>query len=484
MNSVKKNFIYNVFYQVFTILTPLITAPYLARIIGATGLGMYSYTFTVAEYFVYFALLGVANYGNRTIASAPLEKRSKTFIDIYTVQFFTSVLLLAIYIIFAVCINNRYRVLTLIQIFYVMSAGLDITWYFFGTERFKLTTIRNIVVKIITLILIFTLVKESGDVWKYTLIMALSYLFSQMLMWYYLVKEVHFQKPEFKEMSKHFKSLVILFIPVIAISLYKMMDKLMLEWFGDVQEVGFYESAEKIVRVPALIITALGTSMLPRMSKLAASGKNERMIYYFGVSVELSGALTFGMSFGLISVASILIPIYYGAGFEESILLLEILSITLLFTSWASAIRTQYLLPLKHDTEYIVSVFVGAAVNLLLNALFIPHIGAVGAVYGTIGAECSVALIQTFAVRKELPILSELKKYVIYVIPGGLMFGVLMWIKVYLNKHISSLMVMLALGVLIYSIIAFVLMLFVKSQLLVCVKKEITQRIRKGERVE
>lgn len=481
MNSIRKNFAYNIVYQVFTIIMPLITAPYLARIIGASGMGMYSYTFTVAEYFTYFALLGVANYGNRTIAAAKKNTRSKTFIDIYSIQFITSLIVLLAYIAFALLINDRYKTLTLIQSFYVMSAGLDVTWYFFGTERFKLTTTRNIVIKTISIVLIFAFVRSSGDVWKYALIMSLSYFFSQGFMWYYLIKEIHFQKPDPKAMRLHFKSLIILFIPVIAVSLYKMMDKLMLEWFGDVQEVGYYESAEKIVRVPSLIITALGTAMLPRMSKLGATGKNNRMLYYFDLSVELSGLLTFGMTFGIISVASVLVPIYYGSEFTNSIILLKTLSITLIFTSWASAIRTQYLLPLKHDSEYIISVFAGAIVNLILNTLLIPQIGAVGAVYGTISAEATVAIVQTIAVRRELPVIKEIREYGIFAISGLLMYILLIKIKEYLPVSIGSLFVLVFAGIIIYSIISVLLMLIFRSELLKSAKIEISKIIKRGK---
>ena len=478
MNSIRKNFAYNIVYQIFTIIMPLITAPYLARIIGASGIGMYSYTFTVAEYFTYFALLGVANYGNRTIAAANENVRSKTFVDIYSVQFITSTVVLSAYIVFALLINDRYKTLTLIQSFYVLSAGLDVTWYFFGTERFKLTTTRNIIIKTISIVLIFAFVRSSGDVWKYAMIMSLSYFFSQSFMWYYLIKEIHFQKPDFKAMRLHFKSLIVLFIPVIAVSLYKMMDKLMLEWFGDVQEVGYYESAEKIVRVPSLIIAALGTAMLPRMSKLGASGKNNRMLYYFDLSVELSGLLTFGMAFGIISVASILVPIYYGPGFNDSVILLETLSITLLFTSWASSIRTQYLLPLKHDSEYIISVFAGAIVNLILNTLFIPKMGALGAVYGTISAEAA-AIVQTVAVRRELPVIKEMRKYGIFVVPGLLMFIILIKIKKYIQVSIELLFVLVLLGILIYLILSVFLLFVFKSELLKSMKTEISKIIKR-----
>ncbi len=464
-NSIHKNFAYNVVYQIFTVLMPLITAPYLARVIGANGVGIYSYTFTVAEYFVYFALLGVNNYGNRTIAAADEKDRSKTFVDIYAVQATVSLIVFAAYMCFAFGLNEKYTLVTKLQALYVLSAGADVTWYFFGTEKFKVTTMRNIIVKLAALVCIFVFVREADDVWKYTLIMALSYLLSQLVMWIHIVREVRFEKPSPTQMRKHFTSLLILFVPVIAITLYKMMDKIMLEIMGSVEEVGYYESAEKIVRVPALLITALGTAMLPRMSKLSVSGKKEKMLEYFGLSCDFSGFMSFSTAFGISAVAAVLIPIYYGDGFEGSIPMLQLLCFSLLFTSWASILRTQYLLPLKKDKEYIASVFLGAVVNLILNALLIPKLQGVGAVLATIAAEASVAIVQTVALKNELRMGVYLSGYCKYLLPSLVMYAVVWGLLKLMPSNLLTLCVAVMAGMIVYFALFIPLGRFCKSLL-------------------
>ncbi len=479
MSSLKKNISYNIIYQIVTILMPLITAPYLSRIIGVSGMGMYSYTFTVAEYFVFFAMLGVSNYGNRTIAGCSSDNRCTTFINIYATQLSVSLMVIVVYIAYVHFIVTNYKTLACIQLLYVMSGGIDITWYFFGTEKFKLTTIRNVIVKLLCLGLIFAFVKSYGDIWKYTLIMASGYFVSQLLMWPYILHELKFQKPIVGEMKVHFKNMLILFIPVIAITIYKMMDKIMLEALCDVNSVGYYESAEKIVRVPAYVITAIGTAMLPRMSKLGHDNNRMKMLSYFGLSVELSGILIFGMAFGLMGISQILIPVYYGQGFEESIVLLEALSLSLLFTTWASAIRTQYLVPLKHDKEYIISVFGGAIVNLSLNSFMIPLFGSLGAVIATIAAEATVAIIQTIAVRKELPIFKQFLKYVRFIIPACIMWVIINYIKSYFTMSISSIIILTCLGAALYFLLAVALLFIVHSELLKAVLVLAAGTIRK-----
>lgn len=469
MSSLKKNVVYNIIYQIFTIMMPLITAPYLSRILGVHGMGMYSYTFTVAEYFVFFALLGVSNYGNRTIAGCDRDNRDSTFINIYATQLSVSLIVILAYLLYLYFFVTDYKVLATIQILYVLSAGADITWYFFGTEKFKLTTTRTVIIKIITLLLIFIFVKEYTDVWKYTLIMACGYLFSQLSMWPYMIIGLKYQKPNLNEMKMHLKNMIILFIPVIAITVYKMMDKIMLEAICDVDAVGYYESAEKIVRVPAYAIVAIGTTMLPRMSKLGHKRNKAKMIEYFGLSIELSGFLIYGMAFGLIAIAKFLIPIYYGNEFVDSIVLLETLSLSLLFTTWASAIRTQYLIPLKHDKEYIISVCCGALVNFILNSILIPLNGPYGAVIATISAEAVVAIVQTIAVKNELPIFIQFIKYIRFIIPAIIMYLVLNLCRPHLTMSILSILVLTSLGCFVYLITSGMLMYLCNSELLASV---------------
>ncbi|SHI98974.1 Membrane protein involved in the export of O-antigen and teichoic acid [Butyrivibrio fibrisolvens DSM 3071] len=466
MSSLKKNLSYNIIYQIFTIMMPLITAPYLSRIIGVSGIGMYSYTFTVAEYFVFFALLGVSNYGNRTIAGCIKDNRNRTFINIYATQLSVSLIVILAYIIYIFFIVKNYKALAAIQLLYVLSAGADVTWYFFGTEKFKLTTIRTVIIKLISLILIFAFVRDYNDIWKYTLIMAGGYLVSQLIMWPYVIAEIKYQKPVISEMKIHLKNMIILFIPVIAITVYKMMDKIMLEAICDVNSVGFYESAEKIVKVPAYAIVAIGTAMLPRMSKLGHENNKTKMLEYFGLSVELSGFLIFGMAFGLMAIAKFLVPIYYGKDFEYSIILLETLSFSLLFTTWASAIRTQYLIPLKHDKEYIVSVCSGAIVNLILNSVLIPLYGAYGAVIATISAEGAVAFIQTIAVRNELPIFKPFVKYIRFIIPAFSMYLIVCFCRPYLTMSIFSIIILVCIGGTVYCLFAVMMMYICNSELL------------------
>ena len=401
--SIKKNFILTLLYNLLNILIPFITTPYIARVLGAEKIGIYSYSYSVAYYFVIFTMLGLNNYGNRTIATVrdDKDKLSKTFWNIYYMQLALSLILTGIYILYAAFLAENHLIAFLL-LFYVVSAGFDITWFFFGIENFQFAVIRNLVIKVLDLGFILLFVKTSNDLWLYTLIMALGFFFSQLFLWTKIASYVHFQKPNRKESMKHVKPNLVLFIPVIAISIYQFMDKIMLGNLSNMQQVGFYDNSEKIIAIPQTAVTALGTVMLPRVSNLYGTKNYSGASQYLKKSILLVAAISSACTFGIVAIAPEFIHLYLGKGFEPCITLLYFLMPCLIFKAYANVIRTQYLIPLKNDNIYVISVCIGAGVNFLFNLLFIPHFQAIGACIGTILAEIIVCLYQMlFLIRQQ-----------------------------------------------------------------------------------
>lgn len=200
------------------------------------------------------------------------------------------------------------RLIVLLQLIYVTSGLFDIGWLFFGLEQFKLTVARNTLIKISTVVLMFVFVHKPSDLWKYTLIMSAGTLFSQAYLWLYVKKYVSFEKCSVKEITSNIKPVLILFIPVLAYSIYKVMDKIMLGNMSSYDQVGFYNNAEKIINIPMGIITALGTVMLPRMSNIVANGDKKRVDDYIRISAKLVTLLSSAIAFGLMGVSSVLAP--------------------------------------------------------------------------------------------------------------------------------------------------------------------------------
>lgn len=424
MNTIKKNFSYNVIYQMLVIIIPLITAPYISRVIGTEGTGIYSYTYSIVHYFVLFAMLGINNYGNRIIAKSKKNKEelSKNFINLYLVQALTTIIITLAYITYIILFNNKYISIALAQILYLFAALFDISWFFFGLEKFRITVTRNIIIKIITTICIFIFVKSKNDLILYVLIMAVSSFINQVYLWLFVKKEIVFVRPTFKEMKKHLKPNLILFIPVIAVSLYKMMDKIMLGNMSNMSEVGIYEYAERIQSMPQGIINALGTVMLPRISALVSNGEKEKSMEYLDKSMRFVLMLSIPICFGIIVVAPNFVELFLGEDFIKTGNVLQCLIITIVFISWANVIRTQYLIPNEKDKEFILSVLLGAIVNLILNVMLIPIYQSIGAAIATIFAEFAVMIYQTIVVRKKINITKYLSYLAIYTIKGAIMF--------------------------------------------------------------
>lgn len=477
--SVKKNFIYSILYQIFVIIMPLITTPYIARVIGPEGVGIQAYTFSVANYFVLFAMLGINNYGNRSIAMVRDDKvkLSKTFWEIYSLQVAMSLFMVILYWLYVVFIANELKTFLLIQMIYIIAACIDINWLFFGLEQFKLTVMRNAVIKLISVLSIFIFVKSSEDLFIYLFILALGNLISQLVLWKYINKYITYTRVSFKGIVKHIKPILILFIPVIAISIYKIMDKVMLASMSNLTQVGFYENSEKIINIPLGVIIALGTVMLPRMSNLQSSGNEEKSKKYIALSIEFVMFMAFGSIFGLIGVTPVLIPIFLDSKFIECIDIVALLSISILFLGWANVIRTQYLIPKKKDKIYITSTILGACTNLVVNLLLITKLGAIGAAIGTVFAEGVVAIYQTIMIRKELDILNYIQKTIYYIIPGIVMCTSVRLIGKNLGVSLLTGIIQIVVGGFIYVLLSCIYMIITKNELVINIGGKILHKI-------
>ena len=269
MNQVKKNIIYQIVYRVLTILTPIITSPILSRALGAEKLGLFSATLALVSYFQLVSMLGVENYGNRTIAMAQgdHEKQQKLFWNIYAVQLLSSLLAFALYGFAFLFIPQERILISVLQGLWLVGSLLNINWFFFGTEQFRLTVTRNIIIKILTVLLIVFFVRKPDDLMLYVLIMAGDTVLSNLVVWPFLRRNIGFEKPQWRFMREHLKPILVLFVPILAMSVFHIMDKSMLDWLGTETDVGYYYSADKVINIPLSIITALGTVMLPRVSK-------------------------------------------------------------------------------------------------------------------------------------------------------------------------------------------------------------------------
>lgn len=417
---------------------------------GAEKIGIYSYAYSIASYFGLFILLGLSNYGNRTIAAVRDDKKklSRTFWSIYLMQILMAIIVIIIYIGYVVLVANN-KLMAWIQLIYIISVALDINWFFFGMEQFKLTVSRNTIIKILNVILIFIFVKDKNDMYIYGVIMCLGSLISQIFLWIFLKEFIICVKVKINDILGHIIPNLTLFVPVIAISLYTTMSKILLGSLSSMEAVGFYENSNKLTSIPSMAVTSLGTVMLPRMSNLVASGNHKEAMKYIQKSLLVSVFLSCSMAFGISAVCKEFVPLFYGVGYEECINIISLLILSSVFISWANVIRTQYLIPNKKDKIYIVSVFMGAIVDIILNLILITKYAALGAAIATLFAEFSVCAYQTYQVRKEMPIKKYLKESIPLFMIGIIMYVITSSISFVINNLIT-LLIKVIIGGLIY----------------------------------
>lgn len=480
-SSVKKNYFYNVLYTIVNMLLPLITAPYLARVLGVNGVGQYAYAFSIAQYFVLIAKLGLVNYGTREISKEKdKEKKSLIFSNLFYMQILSTIIVSMIYLFYIFALSGEQKNISFIFFFWIFLSFFDIDWFWFGEEEFKKVSIRNIVIKIISVVCVFIFVKKETDLLLYTFIMVMGYIIGYIFIWRGIKKYVTFSKIDFLIIKKHFIPCLIMLIPVLSLNIYRSMDKVMLGAISGMSETGIYENGEKLIYCLSSLISSLGTVMMPKISYLVEKKDESKIQDYIINSLKYMMILTSVMSFGLMAISDNVIIFLFGNEFAKSSVVLFLCAPTLIFMGWSNVIRTQYIIPHKKDDIYIKSITFGCLINLFVNFLLIPKLSVSGAVIGTLIAELSVPLYQFIRLKKELPFLKYIKAVYIYPIIGLVMLIVLKIVQKYIGISTLTMFIQIFLGGIIYiGLVIFYIIIFDKD-----LKKIILDNVtRKGKRL-
>ena len=455
--SVKKNYVYNMLYQVLLIILPIITTPYLARKLGATGNGIYGYTISIVTYFILFGSLGINLYGQREIAynQKDKEKRSKVFIELIILKSLT-MSLTALTFFFIFCRTGEYSIYYKILLIEMLANVIDISWFYQGLEEFKKIVIRNFIIKLISLICIFIFIKVPSDVNKYLLIHVLSTLFGGLTLWLGLKKYIC--KTKKLNLKRHLPMITALFIPQVAIQVYTVLDKTMIgAILNNMNEVGYYEQSQKIIKILLTIITAVGTVMLPRLANCFAEKNYNQIKRYMYKTFSFVFMLSFPLTFGIIAVANNFAPLFFGRGYDKVPMIMQVLSPIVLFISISNITGTQYLISTKRQKEFTISVVIGAIVNFLLNLVFIYYYKSIGAAIATVIAELSVTLVQLYFVRKDFNLIEIIKLSRNYIIASIIMLITCYCIDFFITGRLIGLILQVSCGILVYLIILIIL---------------------------
>ncbi|MDE6459395.1 MAG: oligosaccharide flippase family protein [Paramuribaculum sp.] len=412
MSSIRSNIALNTVNTITSVIFPVITFPYAARVLMPEGIGTISFLNGIISYIVLLTSLGIPLYAVKKIASVRdnEEQRNQATIEILTLGL---ALCIIGYIIVAIlaCLVPEIREQS--KIFYILSISILFTtigaeWFYQAIEDFKFVTIRAIIVRTLAASALFMFVKSPGDLIPYSFIIVASTIGNNIINFHHLHKFNIFSSVSIKRLTisgaiSHFMpSLMVFSISAIS-SIYLSLNSIMLGFISTETEVGYYTAASKITQIAIMLVCSVGTVLLPRISNLIATGNEVEYKQISEKSLRLSLILSLPIVAGSIILAAPIISAFCGDDFQPSAIILVYCAPTIYLSSLSSLIGLRILYPNNKLNIVVWSACCGAIANILLNFLLIPEFKALGAAISFSCAELIVLVIQIYSGRKYLP---------------------------------------------------------------------------------
>ena len=402
--SIKKNLAYNISLNILNVLFPVITVPYVSRVLNPEGIGLANFAITYVSYFALFAALGISIYGVREIAKLKdrTDKISQIFSELFKITLISTLLVSAVFILTLYLVPQLAadRKIFLVSGLTLFFTPVAIDWYFAGLEQFKLITLRSVIIKLLCIAGLFLFVRTKQDVIIYVLLNVLAVVAGNTWNILYATRKGLKIKLTGIRTKPHLKPMLILFSSVLAVSIFVMLDTLMLGFMCTYEEVGFYTSAAKIAKLFIPIFSSLGIVLLPRLSYNRQNNKETENSFLLQKSFDFTIFLTVPAMFGLFLLASRFVPFFFGPAFDGAIVPLKILSALILIIGLNNLFGIQVLLGLNLDSKYLISVIIAAILNFCGNLILIPRYGSAGASVASVGAEIVQLVINIYIVLR------------------------------------------------------------------------------------
>lgn len=404
MASIKRNFLYNIVLNVSSVLFPLVTAPYIARVLDPDGVGLANFASTYASYYALFAALGVTYYGVREVSKLreEHEKREIFISEIVSITTINTVILSIIFLI-TILVFGKFQqnfIIYFIAGFSIYLVPLNINWYFSGMEKFGFITSRNLIIRCISIICLFLFVKEKTDLYIYMILNVLSGIGG--VVWN--ISEIHREKIKIhftiRGLTKHYKPLLILFSSSVAISIYTMLDTVMLGFMSNYAEVGYYNSATHVSKVLVTVITSLSAVAVPRVAYYLKNNNYDKINELMSKSLGIISFLAIPLTIGVMCISSTFVPLFFGVKFEGAIYPLMIMSCIITALGFNNLMGVQILIGVGLDKYFLRCVLIGTITNFILNLILIPILGATGASIASVTAESFILVATIICVKK------------------------------------------------------------------------------------
>ncbi len=458
--GLKKNILYSSFLTASNYLFQFITYPYVARVLGVTGVGVCNFSQSLVQYFILFSTLGIMTLGTREIAkcNGDKNKQSVVFSSLFELILIVTLIVTLIYIGCIECIPKlaEYRELLYIGVFQLIFNTLTIEWLFRGIEDFKYITIRTFWVKCVYVVLIFFFIRNEDDYLRYFAITVGVYVANGIINLLYSRKKVLFSwQPIGKVFKRYMHPILILGIYGILTNMYLSFNVMYLGFVANDTQVGYYTTATKIENIILALYSSFTLVMMPRISSMLAQKNTEGVKNAVKKSLNLLYAFAFPIVILSIVFSDQIILIVAGQGYEHASILLKIAMPVMLIVGIEQILIVQLLLPLGEDKAVFTNALIGASVSIILNIALTQRLESMGSVIVWFAAELSVMLSAFFFVKKKFGnvlFIKDLINYIIIFIP---LLGVCyLFLKILPNGYYS--ITLAAIFTFIYSHICFV----------------------------
>lgn len=413
IHSVKYNFIMNMILRMSSFIFPMITFPYVSRILLASGNGKIAFAASIINYFTLFASLGIPTYGVKICAQVRDDKikLSRTVQELLTINFICMVISYIIFIIMMFLVPEFSQNSTLLWInsISIVLSVAGIEWFYQAIEQYDYITFRNIFFKVVSIMFMFAFVHNQNDYIIYGAITIIGTVGSNILNIIKLPHYITLKKVGNYCFSKHFKPIIFLFLYSAATTIYTNLDTVMLGFIsGDIQ-VGYYNAAVKLKNILVSIVTALGSVLMPRISYYLGNGNKKEFTRLVQKSFNFTFLVSIPFSVYFVYEATSSIGFLAGSGYEQAVPVMQIIIPSIIFIGIGSVTAWQLLIPLGKDIYTVIAAAIGGIVDLIINILLIPIYGAMGAAIGTLIAEVIVVSIH-FLVLHDVLINIRIKK--------------------------------------------------------------------------
>lgn len=454
--SVKVNYILNLINTGTQMLFPLITFPYVCRVIEADGVGQVNFFQSIISYISLFTCLGIPMYAIREIARDrnDVVKMNRTATEILLLH---SVLTLVGYAIVAILCLTVPQIQVNIPLFLILSLTIFFTaigceWFYQGIEDFKYITIRGLIIKTISVILLFIFVRSKADLLYYGCYMVLGVLGGNIFNFFRLRKYIHRENIIFSELhiKRHIKPVLKVFSFSVVTSIYLQLNTILLGFFKNALAVGYFTAATKVMQLLLHMSSCLGSVMMPRASHLIAEKKESEFNSLIQKSYDFTLAIAMPMTVGLIFCAPNLITTLCGVKFENSILPSQIIAPIILMVAISNVFGIQVLFPKGKINIVTLCCGIGAVIDLILNLCLIPFFSYIGTSIAYLGAEVATTVSMYFIGRKYIPIQYFKLTHLNYLLGCIMMAAVLFIISKLQLSSLNVLILQGCCGILVY----------------------------------